>query len=307
MIRIALVICSFVLLTSNAKTLLARDIFVDNVAGDDRMAGYTAQPGQGTSGPVKTLAKALRICTKGDRIVLANHGVPYREMMSLSAGKHSGFSNQPFTIVGNGAILDGTLPVPPLAWEHEGRDVFRFQPRALSYQQLYLDGKPAERKLFALPDSTPWTLEPLEWMAREGYLFFRPEKSRLPSDYELSYMGLTTGITLYHVRHVRIENLVVQGFQLDGVNFHDGCNDCALFNVTARGNGRSGVSIGGSSRAIIENSLIGDNGAAQIRAEGYSVTEIINTDIIDNTAPGIVVTGGRVYRDGDRVEINARP
>ena len=306
MARFAFGICLILVLFYGVQAS-ARDIFVDNVAGDDRMRGYSPEPGQGTSGPIKTLAKAMRICGKADRIVLANHGVPYHESLSFSAGKHWGFASQPFTIVGNGATLDGSLPVPPNEWDFEGRDVFRFLPPTLSHQQLYLAGKPAVRKLFALPDSTPLTLEPLEWMLHEGSLFFRPEKSMLPSDYELSYMGLQTGITLYHVQHVRIENLIVQGFRLDGINFHDGCNDCVLIDVTARGNGRSGISIGGSSRAVIENCVIGDNGEAQIRTEGYCLAEVIDSEIVDNTAPAFEVTGGQLYRDAKRIEKNAQP
>jgi parallel beta-helix repeat protein len=139
-------------------------------------------------------------------------------------------------------------------------------------------------------------------MLHEGGLYFRPEKNMLPEDYELSYMALQTGITLYHVQHVRIENLVVQGFRLDGINFHDGCHDCVLIDVTARGNGRSGVSIGGSSRAVLEHCIIGDNGEAQVRTEGFCEAEIVDCEIVPNTAPEFSVTGGRLYVDGRRLE-----
>jgi hypothetical protein len=76
-------------------------------------------------------------------------------------------------------------------------------------------------------------------------------------------------------------------------------------NVTSRGNGRSGISIGGSSRAVIEKCVIGDNGEAQIRTEGFCLAEVIDSDIVDNTAPAFAVTGGRLYRDGQRIEENA--
>ena len=54
------------LLFSWVQATYARDIYVDNVAGDDRMLGYSAEPGQGKSGPIKTLAKAMRICGKAE-------------------------------------------------------------------------------------------------------------------------------------------------------------------------------------------------------------------------------------------------
>ena len=302
MIRSTTTLCLITLSFLTCQFASARDIYVDNVSGYDRNDGRDSEFGQGESGPVRTIAKALRICGKADRIILADTGVPYHESLSLSAGKHWGFDSQPFTIIGNGAVLDGSLPVPPRAWEYEGRDVFFYIPPAISHQQLYLDGKPAVRKLFARPDSTPWNLEPLEWMLHNGALYFRPEQNMLPEDYKLSYMGLQTGITLYHVRNVRIENLVIQGFRLDGVNFHDGCNNCVLVNVTSRGNGRSGISVGGSSRAVIANCLIGDNGEAQIRTEGYSIAEVIDSEIVPNTAPAYVIEGGRLYQDAKLVE-----
>jgi hypothetical protein len=46
-------------------------------------------------------------------------------------------------------------------------------------------------------------------MLRDGYIYFRAETGKLPADYALPYTALVTGVTLYHVRHVRIENLVL--------------------------------------------------------------------------------------------------
>ena len=56
------------------------------------------------------------------------------------------------------------------------------------------------------------------------------------------------GITLYEVRNVVIRDLIVQGFQLDGINAHDGVFDALLKKVTCRGNARSGICVGGASR-----------------------------------------------------------
>ena len=40
----------------------------------------------------------------------------------------------------------------------------------------------------------------------------------------------------------------------------------------------------------IEGSLVGNNGAAQVRTEGWSHTKIINSTLLDNTAPPLVKT-----------------
>ena len=107
----------------------ARDIFVNNVAGDDRFTGAATATQGARIGPCRTIARALELAAKGDRIVLAATGEPYRESITLQAGRHSGFGDRPFEIVGGGATLLGTAPVPDAAWEHVGREVYRFLRR----------------------------------------------------------------------------------------------------------------------------------------------------------------------------------
>ena len=119
-----------------------------------------------------------------------------------------------------------------------------------------------------------------------------------PDDYRLSHTALTVGLTLYEVRHVVISDLIIQGFQLDGVNAHDGVYQASLMGLTCRGNGRSGISIGGASRVKIDGCLVGNNGEAQVRTEGFSRTEIIATELLDSTAPGLVKDG-----DGGKVTV----
>jgi hypothetical protein len=90
---------------------------------------------------------------------------------------------------------------------------------------------------------------------------------------------------MYEVRHVVIRDLIVQGFQLDGINAHDGVFDALLKRVTCRGNARSGISIGGASRVQIDECLVGGNGEAQLRTEGYSHTRLVSSRLLSDTAP----------------------
>lgn len=279
-------------------TVEARDIYVNNVAGDDRHQGHSALPTSSGTGPCRTIARALRAAQRGDQIILADTGVPYRESIALDGGRHSGYPSRPFLIRGNGAILDGSWPVPPTAWEHAHGDVFRFQPHRMAYQQLFLDDVPVDRArvpagVHKVPD-----LEPLTWCLFERQIYFRPEKDKLPAQYNLTVAGFQTGVTLYKCERVIIEDLIVQGFQLDGINAHEGVFQTQLMRVTARGNGRSGISIGGASRVKLDACVAGNNGAAQVRTEGFSHTDLVGCDLIDNTAPGLVREGGRVTVDG---------
>jgi hypothetical protein len=248
----------------------------------------------------------LRAAERGDHIVLANTGVPYRESITLEGGRHSGYYSRPFVLRGNGAILDGSWPVPHHVWEHFEKDVFRFRPHRMAFQILFRDDRPVDR--VAVREGTKGVpdLEPLTWCLVDRHIYFRPEKDKLPQSYKLTIAGWQTGITLYKCERVVIENLTVQGFQLDGINAHDGVFDSELLNVVARGNGRSGVSIGGASRVKLHGCVLGNNGAAQLRTEGWSTTDVSQSELIDNTAPGLVRDGGRVSIDGEKLPDNVR-
>ncbi len=275
----------------------AIDFFVDNVGGDDRFDGSGPSSRGDGIGPFQTIGRALRRAGKGDRIHLANTVQPYRESITLESGRHSGVAGQPFEIVGNGATLEGLEPVPPRVWRHVGEGVFRFQPLLTSHQMLFLDGKLADRVPAEAGQPQRPPLAERQWCLCSRHLYFRPAEGKLPADYALAFTALPVGITLYEVRNVLIRDLIVQGFQLDGINAHDGAYQVAIRNVTCRGNGRSGISIGGASQVEIDGCLIAANGTAQVRAEGFSHTKITRSQLPDITAPALLRLGGKVQWD----------
>jgi hypothetical protein len=133
-----------------------REIFVDNRSGDDRSTGQQLRNTPAQPGPVRTLARALRLAQSGDAIVLAKTGVPYQESISLVGSRYSGTPQQPFTIRGNGAVLDGSTAIPSEAWKPYEAAVFRFRPRLMAHQQLFLDGRPAVR-VIAVATACRWS------------------------------------------------------------------------------------------------------------------------------------------------------
>ena len=58
-----------------------------------------------------------------------------------------------------------------------------------------------------------------------GQIYFCVEQTKLPGDYRLSYARQQTGITLFHVDYVLITDLIVQGFQLDGINLFNSATE----------------------------------------------------------------------------------
>ena len=281
-----------------SSPLAARDIYVDNVGGDDLLSGRVATL-EGWDGPVRTIGRALRLAEAHDRIVVANTATPYREMVSLSGGRHSGSPTVPFVLEGNGAVLDGSAAIDPRLWSpvHGKKDVFRFRPPRMAYQQIFLEGRPLTRVPVSPQGPLP-ALEPLEWYLWQGHVYLRIEEGKWIDDYALSRTDLTTGVTLYHVRHAVVLDLVVQGFQLDGVNAHDALH-CTLHAITARGNGRSGIAVTGASRVAIEGCLSGDNGAAQLLTDGHCIVDVLDTQLLPGTAPELLRRGGKVRRSAE--------
>ncbi len=280
-----------------------RDIFVNNKTGDNRRDGSSAVMVGQAGGPCRSIGRALELAKNGDRIIVAATGEPYRESITLQASRHSGDKRRSFEIIGNGAVLDGSHPVPKNVWQHIGDEVYRFRPSRMAYHNLFLDDKPVARKKVKRGELLP-KLEPLEWCLFERHVYFRPEPGRMPHQYALSHTTLPVGISLYEARHIVIQDLVVQGFQLDGVNAHDSVFNTTLVGLTCRGNGRSGIAVNGASRIKIIACLVGDNGTAQVLVDGYSHTEIINCNLIPKSAPSVLRLGGEVlvYKDGAEVQ-----
>ena len=281
------------LLLGVTSASLGRDIFVDNRNGDDRRDGRTPTSEGAASGPVRTIEKAVRLCAgSGDRIVLINSGEPYREQVAVQGPRCSGTPERPFEIVGNGCVLDGRVSLVGAPWEHHRENIFRVQPKYMSFQQVFLGEVPAVRRFSA--DGLVPDLKPLEWCLLDGYIYFRVEQDLLPDSYEISCCGAKTGITLYNAHDVVISGLIIQGFHLDGLNAHDNVRRTDIVEVTCLNNGRSGFSVGGASRVRIEDCAASGNGAAQVRTEGYSIIQLNGGKYDAASAPALVQEGGRV-------------
>jgi hypothetical protein len=278
------------------KFAAARDIYVDNRIGDDRQNGRNPEIVVGSGGPVRTMAKALRLATGGDRIVLAASEIPYREMLSFTSSKHSGAFGRPFIVEGNGAILDGSNLIPPEGWRWVGGDVFAFRPAGLGYQQFFVNGRAAVRRPSKPADRQPPELGVLEWCLSGGEIRFRVEPGRPPAEYQLACCGLRTAITLYHVRHIVIRNLTLQAFQFDGIAASDAASGVLLQGITARYNGRSGVSVAGASQVELEQCRLFGNGESQLHNESFARTFLRATELVADTAPAVFSKGGSIQQ-----------
>lgn len=272
----------------------ARELVIDNVAGSDSQNDRGLVAGEPSFGPYRTIMRALLVAKSGDTIILTKTDIPYRECVSLNGRQHSGTPLYPFRIIGNGAVLDGSTPPRRDGWEVVGGDVYRYIPPRPGFGQIMRGGRALPQFVGIGGDLSAMPAE--HWAHQNGRLFYRPANGRSPLDEALEITSEAVGITLYDVENVIISDLTVRGYRLDGINAHDKANGVQLIGIAARHNGRSGISVGGSSSVTIGASLCELNTVAQLRTEGQSHTYLANVDLAEGTGVPIAKEGGSVLR-----------
>ena len=104
-------------------------IYVNNKTGSDESDGRTEQPsGAGKSGPVATIAQALKLVPVSGRVSLANTGEDYRESVIVKC-LAKGRAKAPLVIDGNGATVTGLARAAPVRWTHVRDDIYSFANR----------------------------------------------------------------------------------------------------------------------------------------------------------------------------------
>ena len=255
----------------------ARVIYVDNLRGRDVCDGLVEDPSDRVSGPVRTLSRAVALARPSDTIHLINTGHPYQGDLRLYGQRHSGIATLPFRVIGNGAVISGAKPVPAASWRSIG-GLWQLAPRRKGHYLLLRDGKPlprhdhdrdaAEPVLGSLPDG--------HWTVWRGKIYYRTSELIDSGIADLAIAGGDCGITLYAVRHVRIENLVVQHWRLDGISAPGRCRDVVLHNVTCRQNARGGLVISGTSQIRGEKIELNDNRGHSLLIEDFGLADIVN-------------------------------
>jgi hypothetical protein len=242
-----------------ANTVSATTIYVDSRLGSDASDGTAQDPIGGGSGPVRTMQRAVQLVRQGDTISIRNNGTPYYGSFSLVGDRYSGRPVHPFAIEGNGAVLSGAKPIDADLWRSAGTDLWRITPIRKGFYQLVLDGE-------ALPEVTvPRTagalpsLSPGEWCAWRGAIYLQVDVNQNLGDMDLALAGEEVGLTLLDVHDVVLRDVVLEHYRLDGINAHDRCRNVLLENVICRQNGRSGLTVTGTSQVAAFNCRLEQN------------------------------------------------
>jgi hypothetical protein len=255
------------------------ELHVNPVDGFDGNDGLAATTQTRLTGPVKTLRRAMQLARAGDTVVLANIGQPYYEPLRLVGGPHSGFESQPFTIRGNGATLSGMRPVPPDGWQSEGDGVWRLSLTRKGYYRFFR-GDDAIPEFLPTAANTAINDLPFDhYLSRQGAVLFRFDQQTTPYSQSWTYAAEDTGISLVDVRNVRLVDLNVTGFRVDGANADGNCRGVVFDNVTIHDNGRAGLSANGTSRVIVQNSRLTANGRHAVLITEFAQVTLTDSDL----------------------------
>ena len=247
------------------STASARNVYVNNLAGSDRFDGLSEVRDSGLVGPVRSLQRALLVANFGDTIVIANTGTPYNESLHLTGARHSGNEDVPFRVLGNGATLTGRWTVPPDCWKAEGTNIWSFEPPKKGYYQLFRDDQSVEQFGVLRDRYSVAGLKVGQYAVFQGRVFYRTGKGEDPRLMNFMMPQMTTGISLYGVRNVIVQDINVEHFRIDGLNAHDLCRNVLIRKVSSAQNSRSGMTVAGSSRVVLRNCEVKGNGANSLR------------------------------------------
>jgi hypothetical protein len=266
--------------------LPARDLFVDNLAGDDRRNGLTPTVSGQSDGPIRSLQLAVSVAHYGDRVILRPTGIAYRGGVVIAgAANPGGDSRLPITLEGNDAVISGIEPFDATEWEIASRTHYRVSrayPAILTTDRLFLDGQPVPRSQ-TYPKAG-------EYAVIEGRFVYQPKTPGPIDKLPFAWTPINAGLTIHRSNHWIIRNLTIEGFRLDGLQVLGPVKGIRLENVTLRANGRAGLTLKNLAEVELVQSTLDANANQAYRVEnGAKLTGKWKA----MGAAGITLTGGR--------------
>jgi hypothetical protein len=224
---------------------------VNNITGDDRANGAHPDIKGARDGPVRTIARGLDLVQPYDHLVIANTDLPYGESLLISRVGLSGTRPFPFVVEGNGATLRGAERLPSDVWRRVGTGTYRYQPYRKGHYQLVVGGAVASEVAVTRDQAEPPPLEPIQWAAVHGLIYFRVEPGKFIDQYEFEAPAREIGLGLHNARNVIIRNLRIELFRLDGIAVTGNSRNIRLENIRSTANGRAGLNVSGTSEVLV--------------------------------------------------------
>ncbi|MDR3404719.1 MAG: hypothetical protein P4L99_19605 [Chthoniobacter sp.] len=280
-------------------TASATDFYVDPINGDEHANGLAAKA-DGTNGPVKTIARAVKAAQPGDTVHLAT--AVYKE--SAVFNNRAGEPGKPITLDGHGAMLDGSEALNPADWPEVSPGLFRNDnllrlDDAVIQRWFFLwDGKMNHmgrsskglRPAFKKPEE----LQPGEWTFIKDETRSGPNSAqifgsfyvKLPPGQKLADAHIaaplrSAGVQISGTNQwLVIRNVNATHVYNDGYNIHGSCRDVVFEHIGAFECGDDGISAHDDCRYRVDG-LVSIGNSTGIADTVDSVTEYDHVFIKD--------------------------
>lgn len=218
--------------------------------GTDSANGL-AVAASGTNGPVKTIARGLKLARPGDIVHLAP--VVFKE--SATFRNYSGEPGRPIVLDGHGATLDGSDPLNPADWQQTAPGLYRndhlikADDFALLRWFFVFDGRMSHMgrcsKGTRAPFKKPGDLQPGEWTftAAEHAFYVRIAPGQQLADARIAAPLRPNGVGFGgKCQHLVIRHITATHVYNDGFNIHGSTRDVAFEDIRAINCGDDGFS-----------------------------------------------------------------
>jgi hypothetical protein len=227
----------------------ARDFYVEPDRGVDSA--------DGSSGPLRTIARAVALAGAGDTVHLAARAEPYRESVALRS--RAGDTGRPLIVDGHGATLSGAEPLRAAEWVAAGPGLFRnntlyatFADGDFAIQRMYFIFNGQMQRMGRTskgpkqPFKAPQSLAAGEWTFVPGTSVFyvRIAPGQALADAHVEFPSRLNGVGIHGKgnAHLVIRNLTVTHFLNDGFSIHHEAKNVRFENIGACENGDDGFS-----------------------------------------------------------------
>ncbi len=261
------------ILVAVAGVAPGRSLYVDPRNGSDASDGLVAEPA-GASGPVATIKRAVALAQPGDVILLIPGASPYYEQVFFA--DKSGGEGEPIVLDGQGATIDGTVPIQPEEWERVSAGLYKSTviPEVYCYKAnpayvgrffFVWEGKINRMGRSLKGPKTPYKkpdeLSPGEWTyVEEEKAFYVRVADGIPlEEAPIRVPKIVSGVQItgncHHltIRNVKVTHVINDGFALTtGGNKESTVRNIRFENIVAEECGDDGLSAHGDCEVFVD-------------------------------------------------------
>tara|TARA_R100000027_G_scaffold37442_1_gene27541 strand:- start:20248 stop:21666 length:1419 start_codon:yes stop_codon:yes gene_type:complete len=296
---------------ASSSVAISRDLYVDPSQGNDRADGLSSAVEAG-SGPVATIRRAVQMAEPGDVIRIVE-GIDRVYEQVLFAEK-SGTKEEPIVFDGQGAIIDGSVPIVREEWELVSEGLYR----STVIPEKYCYGvNPAYVGRFFFvwegeinrmgrslkgpkePYMSPEELSPGQWTYVEGEAAFylRIEPDITLEEAPVRVPKIVSGVQISGechnliIRNVTVTHVINDGFALTtGSNKQSTVENIRFENIVAKECGDDGLSAHGDCEVYVDGFLSIANSTGYC-SQGVSINRNVRMEEIHGVE--IFPIGGR--------------